>query len=79
MRVKTNSSGWQAMLEAIGSRRILLGSLRISLVVGTLLNLINLGPALLAGEPVSWSRFLLNYIVPFCVAGYSAARNELGK
>lgn len=33
---------------------ILFNSLKIALVVGTVLNLINQGPALLSGQRVSW-------------------------
>lgn len=45
-------------------------------MVGTQLNLINQGPAWLDGEAVSWLHLLLNYLVPYSVASYSAARNE---
>lgn len=58
---------------------ILGGALRISAVVGTLLNVINQGGQIAAGEPVSWPHLAMNYLVPFCVACYSAARNEIRK
>lgn len=67
-----------ASLLRIACRRpIALAALRVALVVGTLLNLINQGERLLAGWPPSWFHVALNYLVPFCVSGYSAARNEL--
>lgn len=59
------------------SRRIAINSLRIALVVGTVLNLVNQGGAIMAGTDISWVHLLLNYAVPYCVASYSAARNEL--
>lgn len=61
------------------SRRIASSALRIALVVGTLLNGINQGPALLAGDGISWTHCLLNYLVPYCVATYSAARNQVSR
>ena len=62
-----------------GSPRIARNALRIALFVGTLLNLLNQGPRVWAGEPVSWLHLLLNYLVPFCVATYSAVKNELSR
>lgn len=52
------------------------GALQVSAVVGTLLNLINQGEALWSDAAVSWPHVLMNYVVPYCVASYSAARNE---
>ena len=66
------------LLRAARSRRIALNALRVSLVVGSILNLINQGEALLSGAGVSWPHILLNYVVPYCVSTYSAAKNEVG-
>jgi hypothetical protein len=54
--------------------RVVVGALKVSLVVGTVLNLINQGDHLMAGEGIQWGRLLLNYVVPYCVSTYSAAR-----
>lgn len=44
----------------------------VAIVVGTLLNLINQGPEVLAGEgPVVW-KLALTYLVPFLVASYGS-------
>jgi len=51
----------------------------VSLVVGTLLNLINQAGPVLNGAPLSWPHLLLNYLVPFCVSSYSAAKNEIAR
>jgi len=59
------------------SRHIVIASLKIALVVGTLLNLVNQGEALLSGGTISLLHFLLNYLVPYCVSSYSAAKNEI--
>ena len=61
------------------STRIVRNALQVSAVVGTLLNLINQGGALWSGEGVSWPHIALNYLVPYCVASYSAARNQLSR
>ena len=65
------------LLSATLSHHIVLNSLKISLVVGTLLNLINQGENLLHGDKISWFHLMLNYVVPYCVASYSAAKNEI--
>lgn len=50
-------------------------ALKVSLVVGTVLNLLNQGQAILQGDyPDGW-RLLLNYLVPFGVSLYSAVKN----
>jgi hypothetical protein len=44
----------------------------VAVVVGTALNLINQGPAILSGSsPVIW-KLALTYIVPFLVASYGS-------
>ncbi|HVB63784.1 MAG TPA: nitrate/nitrite transporter NrtS [Nitrolancea sp.] len=53
-------------------------SLTASFVVGTVLVMINQGPALLNGDLhhiVTW-RVPLNYVVPFCVATWGALSNR---
>jgi hypothetical protein len=73
-------SAQAAMNETLStalSRPIIVNSIRIALVVGTLLNLINQGEALLAWSGISWLHVGLNYLVPYCVASYSAAKNQL--
>lgn len=67
------------LLHSACSRRIVINSARIALVVGTVLNLVNQGEAMVAGAPVSWIHLLLNYAVPYCVASYSAAKNEMAQ
>ncbi len=64
---------WSAAVQ----KHIVVNACRISLVVGTVLNLINQGDAVLAGQGISWSHVAMNYLVPYCVATYSAVKNEL--
>jgi hypothetical protein len=67
------------LLRAALTRRIVTSALRISLVVGTVLNAINQGGAIFGDAAVSWLHVLLNYLVPYCVASYSAARNQVSR
>ena len=53
-----------------GHRQIVSNALRISAVVGALLNIINQGGDMLEGR-VSWLHFLPNFLLPFAVATYS--------
>jgi hypothetical protein len=63
--------GWFRQLAAPG---ILRNAAKVSLVVGTVLNLVNQGPQVLAGQGIQVGRALLNFLVPFCVAAYSGAK-----
>ena len=49
-------------------------ALRIALIVGTLLIIINHGPALLSGDlsPMRVLQILLTYLVPYGVSTYSS-------
>lgn len=52
-------------------------SLRVALVVGTILNLINQGDVLFRGEAPQLGKLLLTYLVPYCVATYGAVTYRL--
>ena len=58
------------------NRRVLGFALRVALVVGLVLNLINQGEHVWAGSAVSWLHLVLNFVVPFCVSAFSGGRNE---
>ena len=68
-----------SFLTVACSRKIVSNALRISLVVGTVLNLINQGASIMSWSGISWGHVLLNFLVPYCVASYSATKNELDK
>lgn len=70
---KVCGRAWR-LARAACRRDIALSSLRTALFVGTVLNLINQGHLLAAGVGISGLHALLNFVVPFCVASYSAAR-----
>lgn len=70
---------WQRWLHYAGylwRRPVPRNALQVALPVGAVLNLINQGHALFGSEPVSWGQFAFNFIVPYSVASWSAARSR---
>jgi hypothetical protein len=51
----------------------------VALIVGTILNLINQGEALLAAHSLNVAKLLLTYLVPYCVATYGAVSFQLAQ
>jgi hypothetical protein len=49
-------------------------AVKVALVVGSVLNLVNQGAVLLSGDLASFDALqgLLNFVVPYCVATYGA-------
>jgi len=74
-----SSTGLKALFRAANSPSIRRNAIRIALVVGSILNLINQSPALWNGTEISLVNVALNYFVPFCVSSYSAAKNQLAR
>ena len=60
-------------------KEILLKSLKISIIVGTLLNIINQGEIIfsLNFENINYLKSLLTYMVPFLVSTYTAVSMKL--
>lgn len=54
------------------SRRVLRQSAMVAIVVGSILNLINQGDAILYGGAINPFKLALTYIVPFLVSTYGA-------
>ena len=52
-------------------------SIVVALIVGTILNLINQGDALLSNDRVNWAKIILTFAVPYCVATYGAVSYRL--
>lgn len=67
-----------AFLCAMLARRVVGNAAKVSLFVGTCLNLINQGPAIWRDHGVEWDKFALNFIVPYLVSSYSAAKVRKG-
>ena len=47
-------------------------ALWVAAIVGSILNLINQGDALVYGGDLNFAKMMLTYMVPFCVATYGA-------
>lgn len=77
----TDEAGWRRNLAAIWRAATEHGvprrSFRLALVVGTLLNLINQGDALLAGAALNWTKIGLTYVMPYLVSTYGAVTVRL--
>jgi hypothetical protein len=56
---------------------IMRNAVKVSLVVGTVLNAVNQGVQLWRGAPIAWWQVVMNYLVPYCVSTYSAVKNEM--
>lgn len=56
---------------------ILRNSIKITLVVGTILNLINQGEYFIDYGSFSYAHLFMNYLVPYLVSTYSASMNEV--
>ncbi len=56
--------------------RIVWSAVKVSMVVGTVLNVINNGEQFWTHRTMNLWQAALNFVVPFCVSSYSAARNE---
>jgi hypothetical protein len=52
-------------------------SLYVALLVGTVLNLINQGDALLGMASINWLKLVLTYCVPYVVCTYGAVSYQL--
>jgi hypothetical protein len=59
-------------LEVASSPAVVRLAVRTSVLVGSVLNLINQGDALLGSASLDLLKLGLTYVVPYCVATYSA-------
>jgi hypothetical protein len=66
-----------AFLSAATERGTVITSIKVALVVGTFLALINYGDRIFLRHDrrlLDWVKLALTYMVPYCVATYGAAR-----
>jgi hypothetical protein len=63
---------WKEVCACAVSDGVPRRSLWVALVVGTILNLINQGDALLAGQRLDVAKLALTYVVPYIVSTYGA-------
>ena len=66
-----------SLAAIIFERGIVRRSLILAAIVGTILNVINQGDALLGGAPLVAWKIVLTYCVPYCVATYGAVTARL--
>jgi hypothetical protein len=67
----------KTFFQAATERRTVGTSVRVALVVGTILALINYGDRIFLHCnmcAVDWVKLAITYVVPYCVATYGAAR-----
>ncbi len=76
---KRDAGSIYALLNTAVDSRIAMTAVKVAIVVGTILNVINQSEHVINGYGVNWVQFVLNYVVPYCVASYGGARNELRK
>lgn len=62
----------KAALRAVTRPPLVTRSLAVAILVGTILNLINQGDRLMAGEALNWGKIAMTFAVPFLVASFGA-------
>jgi hypothetical protein len=67
----------RTILSTATTRPIMVAAVKVKIVVSTILNVINQEGRLVDGLSLSSFHVLLNYMVPYCVSSYSAARNQM--
>jgi hypothetical protein len=70
-------SGWSRVFDLCFADGIPGRSLRVALIVGTILNLVNQGDVFLHGGHVNLFKVALTYTVPYIVATYGAVSFRL--
>jgi hypothetical protein len=73
------NSTWRLACRCAISDGVPRRSLYVALIVGTVLNLINQGDALLGMASVNWLKLILTYCVPYAVCTYGAVSHQLNK
>jgi hypothetical protein len=71
--------GWRRLLVHCCSDGVPKRSLIVAAIVGTILNLINQGDAIVGDAPVNVTKLLLTFAVPYCVATYGAVSYRLSR
>ena len=70
------ASGFQTWLHLALRREVVLRAVRVALLVGTILALINHGDRLVYGgmEANDYLKIVLTYFVPYCVSTYASVQ-----
>ncbi len=70
---------WRLLMRSAATDGVPACSLRIAVVVGTLLNLINQGDAIFGAAPVDWVKLMLTFAMPYAVSTYGAVAFRWGR
>lgn len=68
---------WRRAIQLASRDGVPQRALIVAVVVGSVLNLINQGDALLGGGAVNWIKVTLTYVVPFAVSTHGAVSARL--
>jgi len=68
---------WRRALHLAMSDGVPLRALYMALLIGTILNLINQGDALVHGAPLHWTKLFLTYLTPYIVSTHGAVAARL--
>ena len=74
----TNSSSFSLWLKHAMAPQLVKRSIKTAILVGSILNLINQGPAIWGDDEINWTNLLLTFLVPYCVSTYSGAMSAIG-
>lgn len=61
----------------VSTSKPLIGAFKISIAVGTLLNIINQWDLIVTGQRIQIGHAFLNYFIPFCVSLYSQVNIQI--
>ena len=75
--IVSKTASWKIACRCAVSDGVPRRSLLVALVVGTLLNLINQGDALLGAGHINWIKLILTYLVPYAVCTYGSVSSQL--
>ena len=73
----TTISPWKHACLCAVSDGVPRRSLYVALIIGTVLNLINQGDAIIGMASISWLKVILTYCVPYAVCTYGAVSYQL--
>jgi hypothetical protein len=71
--------GWKFACRCAMSDGVPRRCLVVDVIVGTALNLINQGDALVGGAAINWWKVALTYCVPYAVCSYGAVATQWAK
>ncbi|MFD1301443.1 nitrate/nitrite transporter NrtS [Methylobacterium marchantiae] len=72
MMSEPHQKGWRLVLFYAVNNGVPARSLKVAVVVGTVLNLINQGDALFGDAAINWTKVLFTFAMPYAVSTYGA-------